>query len=979
MEGKYCRVQFRVHCETKLGQTVGLYGSTYSLGFQDKTKIIHLVTTPDSYPVWYSDVPILFQCTDLEISYKYCLVEGGKAKSFENSFRKLTTSNREDVTVEDIVIGDSFNGVNEDDEGELLSGIERLKQIHDRYTSEDSAMGASSRVVIVCYHLPVSISRTSDSQNPFTAKWSESLIAKSSNSISEKRETSWFGTVDTGNVPLTKEETVYLTNLLKGMNCFPVFIDKETTSLAYLGFCKGVLWPIFHNIDQLDQIHASWKLSEQQKSGNESLDWNENTAPLIAAYKSTNEAFFGALKPYIRADDVIWVHDYHLMLLPKLLRDVQSVNFSIVFFLHLPFPTSQIFRTLPMGSELLYSMVCADLVGFHSFDHARHFLNAAKRILGIRSYTRQGGMLTLKVKDREVIVTMSHVSIEPDLVASAVSNPAVQKKAEELKKTYKGRKIIVGVDVCQRLSGGSLKLAAYEKLLTDYPNLLGRVVLVQKSLRPNNRVQDEEATSVDLLKMVDSLNSKFSHENEDPVVDYTEVSSLNLHDRVALWLAADVFLLTSIREGLNLLPLEYVYARKDLDYAGVVVASEYTACSSLLSGSLKVNPFYTLNVSDTLHRALEMTGKDCAQRLQRDLPFVANHPSSKWTQEILSDLQSVIISNEKSKSLSLAMKPKEINCQHILKMYKAANEKGIATVGRRVFVFDYGGTLLQKEKFDLYIKHTLSAIAGRKPTDKVLDAVRVLSQDPQNIVMVLTGLTKVKLGDVFENMQNVIVATSSGLIYSWGELLVLAEDDLYEAETQENNPGQDKLYQRKWGCLDFNIDWEAVRNIAVPIMTKFMFRTNGSCLSPRFPGIGWSFFGADPEWGESQAKQLQVELEAALAYHDVKITSQIQGSIEIVPKALNKGLIVKLLLRRVLAKRGGQLPHFAMIIGDEPSDDKMFDALYETMRDIPEGAGVKNLDAFTIMVGPRESNANFQLNDVQVSLMLYFIILVTLF
>jgi trehalose 6-phosphate synthase/phosphatase len=140
--------------------------------------------------------------------------------------------------------------------------------------------------------------------------------------------------------------------------------------------------------------------------------------------------------------------------------------------------------------------------------------------------------------------------------------------------------------------------------------------------------------------MVDTINAKYLKDsNNQLVIDYEEVPNLNLSERVALWLVADVFLLTAIREGLNLLPLEYVYARKDLPFAGVVVASEYTACSSLLSGSLKVNPFYILNVADTVHRALEMTSKECAQRLQRDLPFVANHPSSKWTSEILYDLE----------------------------------------------------------------------------------------------------------------------------------------------------------------------------------------------------------------------------------------------------------------------------------------------------------------------------------------------------
>ena len=128
---------------------------------------------------------------------------------------------------------------------------------------------------------------------------------------------------------------------------------------------------------------------------------------------------------------------------------------------------------------------------------------------------------------------------------------------------------------------------------------------------------------------------------------------------------------------------------------------------------------------------------------------------------------------------------------------------------------------------------------------------------------------------------------------------------------------------RTWGCLDFNIDWLAVRNIANPIITKFTYRTNGTCQSPRIPGIGWSYFGSDPDWGRHQAEQLKVELEAALANYDVKVVSQIQGSIEIVPSQLNKGVFAKKFISKALEKRGGQFPPFLMIAGDDISDDDM--------------------------------------------------------
>lgn len=597
---------------------------------------------------------------------------------------------------------------------------------------------------------------------------------------------------------------------------------------------------------------------------------------------------------------MVWVHDYHLMCLPKLLRD-GPLLVSIVFYLHIPFPTSQIFRALPTALELLQSMTCADVIGFHAFDHARHFLNATKRMLGIRSHTTQGGMISLILKNREAIVTMSHVSIEPSVIARIVSDPEVQKQAAALRAKHAGKKIIVGVDVCQRLSGGALKLAAFEKLLTDYTNAMGTVVLVQRCLRPGSSKDDEATTSVDLTKMVAGLNARYAREGGDSqkngdgtaqvLVDYEEMPSLSLQQRVALWLAADVFLLTAVREGLNLYPLEYICARKYLDNAGVVVASEFSTISSLLSGSLKINPFYALHVADTLDKALCMSPKECNNRRQRDITFVSSHPSSQWTKTILTDL--MFLKNELKKgkekdkdALALAWGgteplPTDLDIDYLAECYDSAKNKGISSTGTRAFVFDYGGTLLQKEKFDIYIKQSLSAISGRKPTDEMYEAVRKLSDDPNNAVMVVTGLTKSKMGDIFSDMLNVTLATSNGLVYSWGRNLLTFEELLAQkssislqekrverakkdggralsatvlAETSVDGrtilTADSEDGERKWLFLDFDIDWLAVRNIAMPLITRFTFRTNGTCLTPRIPGIGWSYFGADPDWSE---------------------------------------------------------------------------------------------------------------------------------
>ncbi|KAJ1440890.1 hypothetical protein B484DRAFT_391004 [Ochromonadaceae sp. CCMP2298] len=835
---------------------------------------------------------------------------------------------------------------------------------------------------------------------------------------------------------------------------------------------------------------------------NRTLEWNNLEEEYHLAYAAVNKIFARTLLGLLDNRDVVWVHDYHLMSLPKLLREAVGKNaqakcgfkhddtdkdsrnvsstttdafekintelrrpltapadlhdIKIIFFMHIPFPTSQIFRTLTRATELLESMCSADVVGFHAFDHARHFLNATKRMLGIRSGSRPGGLLTLNVQDREVIVTVSHVSIETVRIAQAAAHPETQRIARELREKHAGKRIIAGIDVCQRLSGVALKLAAFDKMLSDSSwGKRGNIVLLQRVVRTGSRPGDEATTASDLRKMVDDINGKYvtsaaasaarmmgqrsseeclqtslvspsasasastSSSSDTPavqptsldVLDYAELTSApNIHERMAFWLVADVILLTPIREGLNLYPLEYIYARREMPNPGVVVVSEFSTCSALLNGSLKINPFAPLHVADALEKALMLSTKDKDLRRQRDLPFISSHPSSLWTQHILNDLEALQPSGGGAggRGQSDQQYPVPLDTKKMLSCYEsAAHNAGICDRASRVFVLDYGGTLLPKEKYDIYIKRqTLSAIAGRKPSAGMMAALKELSDDPRNVVMVVTGLTKLKLGDTFQGLHNLTLATSNGLVYSWGLNLLPPTHVLRSREVQaptltlpskrvrkesppqsaqQQQQGQDTKdatgpngdgkgdlllqsladEERDWGFLACNIDWRGVSDIAIPIITKFTYRTNGTCQTPRIPGIGWSYFGADPEEGYKQSKQLKLELEAALARFDVQITSLIQGSIEVVPRTLHKGLLVRPLLEKVCQMRGGRLPGLLCVVGDEESDDKMINVVYDVLSNAPANADVRRCKAFTVTVARRVCPAQFYVNDVE--------------
>lgn len=1106
LDSEFSRLHIRVKCASHLGQSVAVTG----LG---TAKFLKLVTSPESYPIWTSPSPIIVP-RGVEVGYRYGLLEAGilKLQESSDSVRKITPVD-DDLVLEDEC--EISTVVPTKNDTKLQDSYRTMTETKENFTWQTFAE-SKGRLFLICYHLPVVIKSTMDPSAPFSVTWAESLIAKTRGSVSGSIQTIWIGTISLSLKELTEDEQKFLLNTLRSMNCIPVFLDDDVAANAYYGFCKGVMWPVFHNVDQLDQIHAAWNLptdadmqkvtsmlhrlganhpgsgaasqvgSEKQSQphrarsraesniqelfsatsplpsnanlstststsafamDNKVLEWNKKEQDFYGDFVLVNDIFAKIILQTARQGDVLWVHDYHLMLLPKILRDEftkKSIDhlIKIVFFLHIPFPTSQIFRTLPEANELLQSMVNADLVGFHAFDHARHFLNATKRILGIKTVTKQGGMLTLAVQEREVIVTMSHVSIETERFDAILQDPETQTLVEKFRQQYAGRRVVLGVDVCQRLSGISLKFAGFDKLLSDYNHAeKASVVLVQRNIRQGSRPEDEETTSNDSKKVVEELNAKYLGQGQGvPVVDYEEINSfrgLSVHERVALYMVADVFLVTPIREGLNLMPLEYIYVRRSLQRAGVVVVSEFSTCSSLLNGSLKVNPFSPQSIADSLEKALGMSTRDMEYRRQRDLPFISSHPSSLWTKQILGELAQLKVQQDQAQQAEIEQQlHKRVNISsaaavasamfqvqhsqqvsqqqyfqqhpshqlHIVKLapeshlsgtgdegndraatvaaaaarsiapsttptaaklarlqsfryasssfasaysstqfltkeflYSAYHQhlyqhflrlqhlkeplsgledaKPVITHAHRVFVLDYGGVLLHKERFDVYLKQTLSAISGRRPTPGMMAALAALSADPMNVVVVVTGLTKLKLGDTFSSKlyENLTLATSNGLVYSWGKNL---SPPSHHSSSGHNGSGAPSVSSgghsvggnasasisnshgvgsgnsgsgtsgtgigatgsnsgsgsdRVWECMDFAIDWGAVGEIAVPIITKFTFRTNGTCQTPRFPGIGWSYFGADPDFGGKQAAQLKIELEAALACFDVKV------------------------------------------------------------------------------------------------------------
>jgi trehalose 6-phosphate synthase/phosphatase len=370
-EGKHCRVHFRVRSLTRYGESIGIGGSCSELGNFSSNKVVQLVTTPETYPVWRTLKPVVIP-RDEVLQYSYCLIEAGKVKLFEKREKRLLFPKDFEVEAADECPVESL--IETPVEDLEMSLTAKLRKRAESRGEEHEELTHFKRIILICYHLPIEITRTKDPSAPFSITWAESLIAKSvKHSITASMEVRWIGTMPYVG-PTTPAEDEYLRTALASMNCTPIFFDDGIVQAAYFGYCKKVLWPLFHNVDQVDHIHAAWNfptaatnqspfmlssLNSSTVSSNTIITW-EQDPKYWPAYQAMNEAFLPVLESMVQSGDVLWIHDYHLTLLPSLIREhLTTSSVWIVYFSHIPFPTSQVRYEVNMKLRLF--IWCPDI------------------------------------------------------------------------------------------------------------------------------------------------------------------------------------------------------------------------------------------------------------------------------------------------------------------------------------------------------------------------------------------------------------------------------------------------------------------------------------------------------------------------------------------------------------------------------------------------------------------------------------------
>ena len=560
---------------------------------------------------------------------------------------------------------------------------------------------------------------------------------------------------------------------LADMNLMPVYLEQEEINNFYEGFSNETLWPVFHYM----AVYARY----------EQIYWD--------AYYRVNEKFRDLILSVAQPDDVIWIHDYQLLLLPGMIRQAQP-DISIGFFLHIPFPSFELFRLIPWRAELLEGMLGADLLGFHTFDDSRHFINAVTRILPINASAN-----VLMVNDRAVIAETFPMGIDYDKYASMVGDIEVQQQLQQLEENFHGIKMILTIDRLDYSKGILQRLQAFELFLQLYPEYAEKVVLYMIVVPSRDNVPQYIALRDEIDKLVGGINARFRTINWHPVHYFYR--SFPIETLSALYNFADICLVTPMRDGMNLVSKEYVASRTQNN--GVLILSEMAGASKELIDALIVNPNNIGAITRAIEEALIMPLPEQYRRMKQMRQVVAKFNISHWVKLFMDRLQEVkqIQQSMLARRLSLDMQ------LHVQQAYKKA--------GRRAIFLDYDGTLVG---FNVNIDLA-------SPDQELYQLLRSLTADPANEVIMISGRKHETLSEWLGHLR----------------LDLIAEHGAWQ-----------KKQKGKWHKLPgLNDQW---KQDIYPTLDTYTDRTPGSFIEEKSYSLVWHYRKVEAGLGELRANEL---------------------------------------------------------------------------------------------------------------------------
>ncbi len=662
------------------------------------------------------------------------------------------------------------------------------------------------RLLVVANRLPFSITKRA---GKFTFRPSAGGLAVGLSSLPDSFQRLWIGWPGITNEKLTNHDKGKIREELAEENCVPIFLSEKQIKRYYQGFSNKTIWPLFHYFP----TRTIW----------ENNFWK--------TYKQVNQAFFKKVADIVEPGDRIWVHDYQLMLLPQLLRE-KFPDLEIGFFLHIPWPSFELFRLLPWREEILNGILGADLIGFHTYDYVRHFLSSICRIMSLEHTLGQ-----VRKGNRIVKVDAFPMGIDYGKYSQAINKPATRKEVDKILRIVGKRKIIISIDRLDYTKGIIQRLEAFDLFLSENREYKGKVTLIMVAVPSRTDVEDYQMLRNRLEQLVGRINGEHGAIGYIPV--WYLYRFMPFHKIAALYNVADVALVTPLRDGMNLIAKEFIAGKTD--GKGVLILSEMTGAASELGEALIVNANNKGAIVQAIKDALEMPLLEQIERNRLMQERIAGYDVSRWSSDFISALSDI----KKKQREFYVSKLSESVQQELIKNYSKSK--------KRLLLLDYDGTLV--------------GFKGRPrqagPDDEILDLLRNLSGDKKNNIVIISGRDKETLDDWLNSLNVSLVAEHGAWI---------------------------KQQNRQWQCTQpHRATWkDSIR----PILALYSDRTPGSAVEEKDFALVWHYRRADTELASIRVQELRDALVNLTENLDVGV---FEGNkiIEIKNVGVNKGRAVE--------------------------------------------------------------------------------------
>ena len=699
--------------------------------------------------------------------------------------------------------------------------------------------------VIVSTRLPMSVSKENGKLRYSKASGG---LATAMSSLKDD-DMVWIGWCGIASDDLSSKDKQAIRDEFAKHGFVPVFLTKSQIALFYEGYSNDTLWPLFHYF-QADSRYVDeyWR-----------------------AYQEVNELFAVAVRSVAQAQARIWVHDYQLMLLPALIRELLPRSI-IGFFLHIPFPSFEIYRLLPERTRLLEGVMGADVIGLHTYDYIKHFMSSCRRLLGVNPSES-----SIEYQDRVVRIGTYPIGIDYGKFTRTVATSEAKKLQRRLKRRYAKQRIILSVDRLDYSKGIPQRLEAYRLLLEQNPRYRGSVVLQMIAVPSRTEVERYKELRDKIEQTVSRINGMFGTADWVPI-SY-QFQNRPFDEIVASYAAADVMLVTPVRDGMNLVAKEFVACKQHSP--GVLVLSELAGAIDELTEAVSVNPNNPHDIASGIKTALEMPAKEQQYRLKTMQKRLAEYDVQIWAKSFLDDMKLAGAGGNRPVDMALTAERRVL----LMKQFKAAK--------RKLIVLDYDGTLKP-------FTASPSMIVGL-PSLRLRLLLSRLAQDDSVRLAVVSGRSRRSLQLWFRGMRMDIAAEHG----AWTR------------------------YGGQWKHLPNT--FKAIRPNVLRVMNRYAASTQGSLVEEKDYSSVWHYRNVVPELAFNRASKLRQELIEITDSEQVEVHAG-DKIIEVKQKDINKGRVVDELVERYH-------PDFILCAGDDYTDEDMFRALGERGYSFKVGPG----------------------------------------